>query len=234
METFNTNEIAQFLNRLEPFRSLPSEFVPELASGLRVKRHAAKSFIFHEGEDAGEGYILAQGRVAMTKSSPNGKELIVELIPPGDPFGIVALVDTIPYPLTARAQVETLSFALSRSTSKTLSQRFPFYQQMLFGIIRNRMQTAHGLARAIAHDRVETRLASVLCSLLPKFSVSPESDVVKIIDISRQELADLTGMTLETASRITKAFEREGILDASAVGVLRILDPERLQQFVVV
>ncbi len=221
-------DLHNFIERLDSFSMLPEEFGRALATEVRVQSYKAKSLVFLEGDPAQAGYILVTGRIALKKCSPNGKELIVDLISPGGPFGVFAFLDHDDYPLSDYAQIESKVLCLANESAHALMHRFPGFQRALLNVVRDRLHTAHNLARAIAHDNAETRVAALLTTLFPRLT---DDDRRPEIVISRQELAELAAMTLETASRVTKGFEREGILDASSPGVLRILDTKRLLQF---
>ena len=94
--------------------------------------------------------------------------------------------------------------------------------------VTRRLRRAHSVSRALAHDRVEVRVASALSRLMTVFCKSNDPDDWQEVHITRQELADLTGTTVETAIRTTRAFERSGVLDLSEVGVIRIKDINEL------
>ena len=96
---------------------------------------------------------------------------------------------------------------------------------------------SHNLSCSLAHSRVEHRIVSTLIALLPEFGKSPvqpqlgysigsskDSAFTSSIYMTRKELADLTGTTPETAIRVTKHLEREGLLDLTRPGIIKILD----------
>ena len=81
--------IDSFLGEIAPFHGLPFELRRQLSSLCVLRSIAAKATIFHEEEESAAGYVIVSGRVALFKTSPNGKELIIELLPAGELFGIV-------------------------------------------------------------------------------------------------------------------------------------------------
>lgn len=210
------------LERIEPF----CRFTPQLRGHFEraavAKRAEGKEIIFHEGDPSLAGFVVLSGRVAMLKSSPNGKELIIELIFPGFLFGLVALLDDRPYPLTARAQVPSEILALPRAPLGSLVAEHPEIRAAFARIVSDRFRSAQNLARMLAHESVEARVASILLALAPH-AARPGGDGLEL-EIGRQELADLAGITLETASRVAKRLERQGMIDASGVGSVRLLD----------
>ena len=225
------NTIFSYLAQTELFSELPQAELLSLASRLKSKRFENREMIFHEGEHGDSAYLLLSGRVAMVKSSPNGREVIVELIPPGDVFGIIVVMEDKPYPLTARAQIDSEVISFSRKTVLELSESYPDFQRRLISVLGHRLQKSHKLARALAHDRVEIRIASALLALIPQFSSAKAEESQIDIPISRQELAALTGTTLESASRAAKSLEESGLIDVSSLGKVKISKPHELRTF---
>ena len=224
-----TNEqIQATLSQLEPFAALPNDRLVELAGYASLRKAAAKEFIFTEGEEATAGYAVVSGRVALLKCSPSGKELILDLLPAGEVFGVVALVDTKPYPLSARAQAASVVLELPRRTVAPFLERNVDVRKAVYDVITTRFRTSQNVARALAHDRVETRIASVLLASIPRLAMASPTDQI-VLELGRQELADVVGTTLETASRVVKALEKSGAVDASKQGVLTILSMDALR-----
>ena len=217
------SEIEQILARLEPFSTLDDAALKELAANVSVRTFAAKELIFLEQTEGDTAYAVVEGRVALLKTSPSGKELIVELLGAREPFGVIVLLEKQVYPLTARAQIPTTALAFGRSVIQPLFKSRPELYQSFMMLMRDRLHSSHNLARALAHDRVEVRLASVLTTIAAKSQNNAR------ISIGRQELADLCGTTIETASRVMKGFENEGLVELSEVGAVTILNPQKIQ-----
>jgi len=222
-------DTAILLNEIAPFNLLPDSVKSKLASSISIRSFAAKELVFLEAEEGSYGYCVVDGQIAMVKTSPNGKELIVELVPPGELFGVVAFLQDRPYPLTARALCDTSVIAIPRRAVLPLLAEYPDLMSGLMRLISNRMQIAQNLARALSHDNVETRIATLLMALIPKVGWVSSNERL-LISLSRQDLADMAGTTIESASRVIKTFERDGLLDASKVGELSILMLTGLQK----
>lgn len=91
-----------------------------------------------------------------------------------------------------------------------------------------RILALDGLSRGLEHDKVEVRIAAVLSSLALKFSDPKSSGEQSTIYFTRQQLADLTGATAETAIRVSRAMQRDGIIDIARPGVIRVVDHSAL------
>lgn len=226
-------DATEFLRKIPVFAKLPMKELKVLGDSCHFATVKSGDLIAYEGEENASSFIVVEGRVAMFKTSLNGKELIVELLPPGDIFSLVVALQKLPYPLTARAQTESKVLWVPSSMLNLVLDRHPELYRDFTEQMAGRLRTSHDLARGLAHDRVEVRIASTLCALVPRFAVvKEEEDDEKsyLISMTRQEIADLTGTTPETAIRTTKAMEREGLLDLARPGLVKIVDLPGLQE----
>lgn len=225
-------KIFNYLLQIEPFNSVAPDRLKYIASRCWTAVHDAGDLIAFEGEKDVAGFVVISGRIAMVKSSPSGKELIVELIPPGDPFGLIVAVDTRPYPVTLKAQVNSEIIWVPKVLVLETLDDYPDLSQKLIREVFVRLRSAHDVSRALAHDLVEVRVASALLALIPRFCSAGEQPSCYKVSMTRQELADLTGTTPETVSRVMKAMERSGMLDLSQTGTVSILDVDQLKLLV--
>lgn len=217
----NADALIKFCRRLLPFSALSDEDLANIISASQTRFYQAKDYVFFEGSTGEAGYVVLSGRVAMVKSSSSGREMIMELLPAGEFFGVVVLLENRPFPLSARAQSNADILVIPRAAIANIANSNPHIFQGFLNVVSQRLQTAHNVARSLAHDKVEVRIASALLALV-------ERDVASI-QIGRQELADLTGTTIETASRICKLWERDGVIGLPSLGMIDVLDRESLQ-----
>jgi CRP-like cAMP-binding protein/CheY-like chemotaxis protein len=225
----SADSIKRFLARVQVFSDLSDADLSTLAGVATFKRYANGDVVFDEGDKLESGRVICSGRIALVKASTNGKQLIVELLPAGDILPLVHALDGSPAPWSARAQVPSSLIEIPLTTLKIVTERNPSIYRTISHFLGTRLQDSHNRARAFAHDSVEVRIAATLSALIPHFSKSSrENEDIRSIVITRQELADITGTTPETAIRITKNMERENILDLARPGIIKILDSEAL------
>jgi CRP-like cAMP-binding protein/DNA-binding NarL/FixJ family response regulator len=217
-------EALSYLQRVKFIEQLPLSDLRLIADSARFSTHENGEFIVAEGDCNVSGFVVISGRVSMVKTSPTGKDLIVELLPPGDPFGILCSIDNAPYPVNVRSQIKSRIMWIPRTAVLTVLRRYPELNRQFVQEIFDRLRSAHNIARALAHDSSEIRIATALCSLVPKFHSESDDGNTVLIEMTRQELAELVGSTTETAIRLTKALERDGILDLSRTGIMKILN----------
>ena len=183
---------------------------PALLEALRPRatRHDVKrgEVLVRQGDPPDFLGIVLAGRVKVVKTSPDGRELIVHVVGPDKSFGIVPVLDGAPYPATVEAVEDATWGRVEAATFlEVLGQDAALALHVLrtFGGRLRRMADAM-LQASTAH--VANRLADRLLDL-----AGPGTEV----QVTRQELADLAGTTVETAIRVTKAWEREGLVALS-------------------
>ncbi len=225
-------EKLKFLNQIKPFSQLDDHSLQLLSAGCHFQRYSTAEIILHENDRGGQGFIVCSGRIALLKTSASGRQLIVELLPPGDVFGLAICIDEQDFPLTARAQVPAELLWIPRDVFRRYLEVYPSIYHDLISMISQRLRRSYSLSRALAHDRVEVRIASALTALVPRFGALDSEKGIPKIAITRQELADLTGTSVETAIRVCKNLEREKILELSETGMVRIVNSEKLAHLI--
>ncbi len=217
-------EISSALKRIEPFAQGDQASLDALAGVARITEHKAAELVVLEGDDKVSGFVVLSGRVSLVKSSPNGKELIVELLPPGDPYGLLSSFDSGPFPVSIRAQIDSTLLWIPRDRVLDFLDRHPELGKKFIAEVFARLRDSHDFARALAHDRVEARIAHALVSTVPKFcSGADDEEAPMEIEMSRQEMAELVGTTPETVIRTMKSMEKDGLIDLSETGMVKVL-----------
>ena len=223
--------IYDFLKMVRPFNKLPERAFTTLARVSSFRDLSAGEIFAYEGDEDAHCFVVMTGRIALLKASMSGKELIVELLPPGDVYGVVNALEQQPYPVTVRAQCESRVIQIPKSSLVVILEEHPKLFREFARQATDRLTRAQDFARGLAHDRVEVRIASALLALIPSFATRESRRGERpSIEITRQELADLTGTSPETAIRCTKSMERGGTLDLTRPGVITVTKRESLEE----
>ncbi len=223
---------ARWLRQIDPFTKLPEEGIRILARHCICRKFPAGEYVAFEGDLDTNGFLVLSGRIAMVKTSASGRDLIVELLAPGDIYGLTAALGRSSYSLSIRVQIPSEVLSVKRETIVLLLDRYPELYRHIIDVLAARLQNSHNLSRALAHDRVEVRIVSALVALVPRLGERVEMANIAEVPITRQELADLTGTTVETAIRVTKSMERDGLLDLSTTGIIKINNLPALSQLI--
>lgn len=229
---------AESWRKISFFSSLsPRELEELLAPVVVEERYRDGEFLFYEGDPPQGLYLLKEGRVKIIKHSARGKDTILRLIGPLEMFGEVAAFDGRPYPASAQALQDCIVLHLPQEDFLELLHRHPPIALRIIEDLAHKLRDAHDLIRALSSETVEKRIATVLLKLAEKAGKAEERGIRLKIPLSRQDLADMAGTTIETAIRVLSKFSRERlvlkegkniiILDRAALSALSHSSGER-------
>jgi len=202
------------------FSSLNDDELGELANLTIERSFVPNEFIFWDGDTPEWFYIVAKGKVKVVKHSSLGREFIIAFFGPGEMFGEVAVFENKPYPASAQAVAETKVVGIKREDLLSFLANRPQVALRIINVLGGRLRDAQGRLRDLAGERVEQRLASVLLMLSSKLGLT--------LPFTRQEIADMTGTTTETAIRVMSHLKDRGII-RSVRGEVIILNEEKLR-----
>ncbi len=215
------------LKKINLFKNLSDEELKELEHYITTATFRKKDDIFTEGDAPEWFYIVSTGKVKVTKISHDGKEIILEIISPYDIFGGVAVLRNFPYPANAVAMEDSEILKISRKNLMRLVDRFPNLMYCIALQLGDRMKSSFDSLKNIALERVEARIAALLLKLGNKVGVETKEGLVIDMRLTKQDVADMVGTTVETSIRTFSRFKKEGLVTDSD-GKVIIKDRERL------
>lgn len=220
---------ADVLLRANPvFKEVPAKELDGLLRAVQVERHRPREFVFLEGDPSLWLYIVKRGRIKILKHSRAGKDVVLELLGPGEIFGGVAVLEKRPYPAAAQAMEETEVLKIPRDALLRLSERYPSIVKEMALMIGQRLRTAHESVKSLAVEPVEPRLAATLMRLADREGQPSGMGIELPFHLTRQSLADMTGTTVETAIRVVSRWIRQGLV-ADDGRRLIVKNPEALR-----
>ncbi|MBM4331810.1 MAG: Crp/Fnr family transcriptional regulator [Deltaproteobacteria bacterium] len=212
--------------RLPLFQGLAPKQMEDLAMILVDQVFKRGQSIFSE-EDEGEGlYIIISGRVKIFKLSPDGKEQILHIFGPGEPFGEVAVFTGRRFPANAEALEETRAFFFPRTEFVNLIRKDPSLALNMLAELSSRLRKFTTLVENLALKEIPGRLAAYILVL----SERKKGGAGLIdLDISKNQLASLLGTIPETLSRILARMEKEQLIKSERKRIT-ILDRNGLEE----
>lgn len=200
------------IKKIDLFKNLSEDELKELEPYLVSGEYKKKDDIFSEGDQPEWFYIVAKGKVKITKISHDGKEIILEIISPTDIFGGVAVIKGFPYPANAVAMEDTEVLKISRRNLMRLVDRFPNLMYCIALQLGDRMKSSYDSLKNIALERVEARIAALLLKLANKIGVETKDGTMIDMRLTKQDVADMVGTTVETSIRTFSKFKKEGLV----------------------
>jgi CRP/FNR family transcriptional regulator len=210
------------------FRRLGTEDRTRIAAVARSKTFEKGAMIFEEASPSEFFYTIASGRVKVFKMTPAGKDVILELFGPGDPFGAVAVYEGRPFPASAVALEETTCLMIPRQAFFSLLEQHPtLVRGLLLGLTHRLIELTNRLAE-LSGGRVEPRFARLFLKLAAEMGRPDRGGTFIPMALSRQELADMTGTTIETCIRIMSRWGKQDLVRTEKDG-FTVLDRGALE-----
>ncbi len=185
-----------------------------------ARRLAAGRTLFREGDPAAALFVVLAGRMKLTQVGAEGNEVILRFAGPGEAVAALALFEGATYPVTARAVGESRVLAWPREVLTDLFRRHPQLAINAMKLLSERLREVQERFRELATERVAQRIARALLRLARQAGRKTEGGVLIDLLLSRRDLAEMTGTTLFTVSRVLSEWEAKGILGGGRTRVL--------------
>jgi CRP-like cAMP-binding protein len=183
----------------------------EIARASRLVRLRTGATLFEQDDAATAFYVLITGRMKIAQVTAEGHLVVLRYIAAGQVFGAVPLFTRTGYPASATAVVDSLAARWDQRIASGLLDRHPRIVVNALTIVGQRLQELQNRYRELATERVEQRVARAVLRLFGSDGrlASPPSGA---FPISRQDIAEMTGTTLHTVSRILSGWEHRGLI----------------------
>lgn len=194
------------------------------AQAVRYPKGAA---VFQQDADAHSFFVLLHGRLRVFKLTPDGQQVVVRFVAPGEIFGVAMAIGRDTYPGTAVAVVDSVALQWPSSSWQRLVATHPALATNTLQTVGGRVQELHTRVVEMSTEQVERRVAHALLRLAQQAGRKVESGVRIDFPISRQDIAEMTGTTLHTVSRIISAWEERGLVESGRQRIT-VREPHKL------
>ncbi len=218
----------KILGQLPFFQDLSASDLEQVNSLFHEQDYQVDDVICLAGEPAEQLFVFADGRVRLLHHSLSGKNILLNLLTPGEFFGALSGLGDEVYPDTAQAQYASCILVISRDAFRQVIQRHPGVAAKVIEIMAGRLRAANERVHLLSILPVEGRIASVLLMLSDKFGEKQAIGLLLQVPLSREDLAGMTGTTTESASRVMSQFQKDGLV-RSGRGWVAVVDREGLQ-----
>jgi CRP-like cAMP-binding protein len=215
------------VTHLPLFAGLGAAELDDLLKEARAVRHPKNSNVFEQGQEAHSLFLLLNGHVRAEKTTPEGKQIVVRYVSAGEVFGVAQAIGLRHYPATAVAVVDSVSLAWPSTAWPRLVEQHPALATNALQTVGQRLQEAHTRVIEMTTEEVERRIAHALLRLVKQAGRKVERGIEIDFPISRQDVAEMTGTTLHTVSRVLSAWEQQGLVESGRQRIT-IRDPHRL------
>lgn len=224
----NASAISELLRRLPLLGGVPEGDLARLAEQIRAEQFERDAVIFQQYDACDRVWFLQQGRVKIVHQEEDGREVILEMVSPGELFG-GAVIFRPQHPATAKAMEAVVTLSFSSQTYARFLTDHPPVALKLIRMLGERLHSVLDL-HILAGERVERRMAHILLKLADRVGRADADGVLLTIPLSRQDLADMAGTTIETAIRTMSRLRAHGLIETKRGGYLVITNPDKLKE----
>lgn len=198
----------QILSQIPLFEGLSDDQLQDLSSITITKNFKRGATIFSENDPGAGFYVVSDGKIKIFKLSGDGKEQILHIFGPGEPFGEAPVFEGRRFPAHAMALEDSQALYFPRVAFVDLVKRNPSLALSMLAVLSRRLRRFAALVEDLSLKEVPTRLAAHLIYLSDN---SPGEEELSL-DISKNQLAGLLGTIPETLSRILTKMAKKGLI----------------------
>ncbi|MCR9062944.1 MAG: response regulator [Cytophagales bacterium] len=201
------------------------EDLKKLKINREVRNYKKKSEIYNEGNFPLYLFYIEKGRVKTYKTNEDGKELIINLYSEGDYFGYANLMTDSPYMESSAAMEDCEVSLIPKSDFNDLLYKNKQVSKKFIGILSKEIRENEDQLIKLAYNSVRKRVSEALIKF---FAHIDENEAKKGVKISREDISNVAGTSLETAIRTLSDFKDEELIEITS-GKIKILDIEKLK-----
>lgn len=215
------------ISSLPLFAGLDGPTLDAILSQARSSRFAKDTEVFSQGEEAQSFFLLLSGHIRVVRTSPEGHQVVARYISEGELFGIAVAMGKASYPASAVAVVDCIVLSWPNRAWPELQSRAPSFAASAYQTIGMRLQETQDQVMEMSTQQVEQRVANALLRIVGQSGRKTPDGIEIDFPITRQDIAEMTGTTLHTVSRLLSAWEDEGIVRSGRQRVT-VSDPHAL------
>ncbi|MBI4446151.1 MAG: Crp/Fnr family transcriptional regulator [Acidobacteria bacterium] len=215
-----------FLKRVTIFSELSESELDLVSQKFREQHYKRGEIVFFEEDTGKYMYIVKEGRVKVSRLLPSGKEMILAFHEPGEYFGEMSLLDGGTTPATVTALMPATILFMTRQEFLDLLDNRKI-NRALMKMLCTRCRDAWTQIEVLTFNNADARIRTALYNLCQKKGVKTDKGTMISIHLTHKELADMTGISRETATRVLSHLQNENIVRVETRHFL-IGDPEQL------
>jgi CRP/FNR family transcriptional regulator len=205
----DTSNWIELLRDMRLFSSLTEAELEEVGTRTTVKVFKKNSIILHDVDTNEFMYMVLKGKVKVTRITEEGKETILALHSAGEFFGELALIDRKTTPATVSAMEDSLIALISRKDFNSLLLRQGNFLNELLLIFCSRLRDSWRRIEMLNLNNAAQRVRMLLLMLSEESGQKTPEGVTIDIRLTHQNIADMTGLTRETVSRVLEGLMRK-------------------------
>ncbi|WP_333784394.1 Crp/Fnr family transcriptional regulator [Thermocrinis sp.] len=229
-KTFSGEGKIKDLKNLHLFEDLSENELKQALQYMQEKSFRKGEYLFFEEEAEPGIYILLEGLIKLLKETHDARIVIVRLVYPGDIFGWIEWGKKTPKnTYTAKAITESKALYISNKDFINLAIKHPAIAIKMTCEATATLLKTYETLKSIAGGKVEERIAKVLLEIADRIGKKYEETIVIDAPLTRNDIAEMTGTTVETTIRVMSKWKKMGIINTER-GFIEILKRRELER----
>jgi CRP-like cAMP-binding protein len=214
------SEIIPYLAGIDLFSEVDPDSLDQILSDAATICYQAGDTLFYQEDPADNFYILVEGRIKLSQLTPEGDQVAMHYLKPGEAFGIIAVLREINFPVTAEAVDACRCIVWSADRMTRWIQIYPQVAINSIRILSRFILDFQDRIRELSTERVERRIARAILRLATHGGEKVADGISLGFKLTRQDIAELSGTTLFTVSRTLSKWESQGLVDCRQSAIL--------------
>jgi CRP/FNR family cyclic AMP-dependent transcriptional regulator len=202
----------EVLRNVPLFATLTDSELKSIVEKVILRKYRKNDVIFHEEDTNEVMYIILSGKVKVVQTSEEGKEIILALHKSGDFFGEMSLIDGKTAPATVMAIENAIIAIISKKDFHTVLSWQPKVLLNLLQIFCTRLRDSYSRIQILSFNNAAQRIKTLLVMLSGMYGKKADEGVTIDMKLTHQNIADMTGITRETVTRILNKWQKGGQL----------------------
>jgi len=200
----------EYLKKIQLFSSLTADELHKISGKITIKWFRKNETILHE-EDTNEFmYMIFSGQVKVIKTTGEGKEIILSMHQSGNFFGEMSLIDGKTIPASVVATEESLISLISKKEFFSMLYAQKKVLENLLSILSSRLRNSWDSIKLLSFNQASQRIRTLFFMLADEYGNKTSGGVILDIQLSHQEISEMTGLTRETVTRVLDKWQKIG------------------------
>ena len=216
------------LRKIPFFRGVSDSDLKEISQKFSETEFKKGEYLFWEGDPSSRLYVVKEGKVKITKYSSAGKEMVLDIVSAGEICGSGAIFSQTQV-ASAQAIEDVSTYSLSKKDFLLLLERHKKLAIQIIMYLGEKLMKAHEMMISLVSSKVDRRIAALLIGLSEKHGSLVPQGIRINLRLTRQDIADIVGTTVETAIRVMSRFRKQGMLITDSKHIV-ITDKDKLKK----
>jgi CRP/FNR family cyclic AMP-dependent transcriptional regulator len=221
----------EYIKKLAFFSDLDNESLDKIAQIMIERKYKKNMIIFMAGEPAEAVFFVKKGKVKIYKTTQDGKEHIIHIMSDGDVFAEACLFGVQPYPANAEAMDDSEIVMIKNKDLEHLLELHPQIAIQIIKVLSTRLKMVSSQIENLALRDAYGKTASLLIQLLKNEGVTLKNGATLKTELSRQDMANMVGLTRETFTRALSKLKQDKAIDIDKEQII-VLDFEKLKSWI--